>query len=343
MSHPAEETRPDDPTGVVADGSEGLLLRIAVLTFRRPQDISEALPRLLEQAASVTRPGLVAEVLVIDNDPERSAAELVESFAAAHPETPVRYEHEPSPGISAARNRALSASGDADLLVFIDDDERPTSDWLALLLQTYLERRCAAVVGPVISEFEVEPEPWVVAGDFFRRRRLPTGSVVEVAATNNLLLDLHQVRALGLTFDEQFGISGGGDTMFTRSLVHGGGVMIWNDEAVVIDVVPADRVTRKWVMRRAFRSGNSWSATSLKLEPTGARRALVRGRLAAKGLVRLAGGGARLLAGQALRNQVLSARGMRTLARGSGVLAGVWGLTYQEYARRPRRARSRIR
>ncbi len=49
----------------------------------------------------------------------------------------------------------------------------------------------------MISEFDAEPEPWVQAGDFFRRRRLSTGTEVTVAATDNLLLDMAVIRGAG--------------------------------------------------------------------------------------------------------------------------------------------------
>lgn len=318
----------------IADPSS---LRIAVLTYRRPEDIRAALPRLLEQALSVTRKQFTVDILVVDNDPAGSAREFVTSFAAAHHELAVRYENETTPGISAARNRALESSSDRDLLVFIDDDERPSPRWLATLVATYRRHGSAAVVGPVISEYEVEPDSWVQAGLFFARRRLPTGTRVEVAATNNLLLDLRQVRHLGLTFDQRFGISGGGDTMFTRALYRGGAELIWCDEAPVTDIVPATRVTREWVVRRSLRMGNSWSATSLALTSNPARRLLVRLQLSAQGLVRLAGGGARYLAGMLRGSQQLRARGVRTAARGAGMLLGAWGYAYQEY-RRPIKA-----
>lgn len=326
---PPPSTHPD-PTAA----PDPLRLRVAVLTYRRPQDIAAALPLLWDQAASVSRPGIEVDILVVDNDPAGSARELVERFADGHRQIDVVYESEVTPGISAARNRALSSSADVDLLVFIDDDERPSDQWLALLLQTHATHQCAAVVGPVISEYEVPLEPWIDAGGFFRRRRMPTGTTVDVAATNNLLLDLRQVRAMGLTFDERFGISGGGDTLFTRSLVRRGGVMVWNDQAVVVDVVPASRATRSWVTRRAFRSGNGWSSISLKLETSLVRRQFVRGWLTLQGLVRVVGGGGRWLAGAALRNLGLRAHGVRTLARGCGMLAGAWGWIYQEYARK---------
>ena len=76
----------------------------------------------------------------------------------------------------------------------------------------------AAVVGPVQSEFTGELDPWIAAGAFFQRRRLATGTPVEVAATNNLLLDLETVRRLDLRFDPRFGVSGAEDTYFTRTL-----------------------------------------------------------------------------------------------------------------------------
>lgn len=310
-----------------------MLVRIAVLTYKRPGDIAAAMPRLLSQAVSVSSGEVNADIVVVDNDPDGGARAYVEDFAGTHPEVAVLYENETSPGISAARNRALETAADVDVLAFIDDDERPTDHWLALLLETYRSRDCAAVVGPVVSEYEVEPDAWVSSGRFFDRRRLPTGSVVEVAATNNLLLDMHRVRAFGLTFESQFGLSGGGDTMFTRTLHDRGGVMVWCDEAVVIDVVPASRVTRDWVLRRAFRSGSSWSVTSLRLTDTAPGRVRTRAVLTGRGVVRVAGGAARFAAGTVGRSMGQRARGLRTMARGAGMLSGAWGYVYSEYKR----------
>lgn len=307
---------------------------VAVLTYRRPADLAALLPQLVEQARSVRAQGgsSTCRLLVVDNDTTDSARELV--AAAAGQGVRVDYVHEPRPGIAAARNRALDEAADADLLVFVDDDERPCAGWLAALLATRAGTGAAGVVGPVVSEFEVEPEPWLAAGRFFDRNRWATGTRVEVAATNNLLLDLRQVRPLGLRFDERFGLTGGSDTLFTRRLVALGGELVWCDEALVVDRVPADRLTRDWVLRRAYRSGNSWALTSLDLAgraPAGAGR--VRLGLVREGLVRALGGGAQALAGTLLGSAAHGARGRRTFARGSGMLAGAVGRSYAEYAR----------
>jgi glycosyltransferase involved in cell wall biosynthesis len=309
-----------------------LKVRIAVLTYKRPADIRAALPRLAAQAASIDSHEVCADILVVDNDTESGARRFVESFATSA-SVSVLYKNETTPGISAARNRALDTAGEVDLLVFIDDDERPTERWLALLLATWKKYRCAAVVGPVVSEYEVEPADWVMAGRFFDRRRMPTGTALDVAATNNLLLDLRQIRALGVRFDPEFGLSGGGDTMFTRTVHRRGGVLIWCDEAVVIDVVPAARVSRDWVLRRAFRSGSSWSITSLRLADTRRERAQVRTRLSGRGAVRVLGGSARVVVGILFRSIAQRARGTRTIARGAGMLSGALGYVYVEYKR----------
>jgi succinoglycan biosynthesis protein ExoM len=296
---------------------------VAMLTYRRPVDLAEALPGILAH----TEPA-GSRLMIVDNDPEGSAATAVAAFGDR-----VDYVNETRPGIAAARNRALDEAPADALLIFIDDDERPTEGWLDLLLGVYGEHRSAAVVGPVVSEYEVEPDRWVAAGRFFDRRRLPTGTAVDVAATNNLLLDLTQIHAHGLRFDEAFGASGGSDTLFTRRLVGAGGRMIWCDEAVVIDKVPASRTTRDWVLRRAFRSGNSWARTSLELATSPAARSAVRLRSFATGAVRVMVGAAGVAFGTVTGRLARRVRGTRTIARGAGMAAGAFGYVYQEYRR----------
>ncbi|MHA7155253.1 glycosyltransferase family 2 protein [Arthrobacter sp. TMN-50] len=300
---------------------------IAILTYRRPDDLAATLPELVSQARSTTIP---AAVLVVDNDPDAGARELVRQYDGGL----VRYVHEPEPGIAAARSRALKEAAGFSMLAFIDDDERPTPGWLTLLLEVQRSSGAAGVVGPVISEYAHPPEPWITAGEFFLRRRMPTGTAVAVAATNNLLLDLRQVRKLGLDFNREFGLLGGEDTLFTRLLHQQGGRMVWCDEAIVMDRVPVQRLTRSWVLRRAFSSGNSWSRVSLELV-TGRRshRFYRRLQLFAAGLLRLTGGCVGCILGVATRSMAHRARGQRTMARGAGMMLGAAGYVYREYRR----------
>ena len=47
---------------------------------------------------------------------------------------PQSYRSEPTPGVVAVRNRALAEADGRDLLIFLDDDQTPSSGWLAALV-----------------------------------------------------------------------------------------------------------------------------------------------------------------------------------------------------------------
>ena len=322
-------------------------LTVAIPTYRRPGAVARALRAVLAEAGACrgdgAGPGGPVEVLVIDNDPDGSAREAVagvcggEPGAEAGPGAAVRYVVEPSPGVSAVRNRALDETAGRALLVFIDDDEEPEAGWLRRLLSTRRDTGAAAVAGLVVPDYEAEPGPWLRAGGFFDRQSWPTGTRRPVAATNNLLLDLGAVRAAGLRFDEAFGATGGEDALFTRSLVAAGGVIVWCDEARVRDRVPAARLERAWVLRRRRSHAATAVRVELALAGPGAHpgirlRALAGGgaRVLA-GLGRVALGGLAAVAGRGLAHR---ARGARLAARGSGMVAAALGRgAHREYGR----------
>lgn len=318
----APMTAVQDPTG---PGPQPAVV-IAILTYRRPEDLAAAIPLVLDEAVTASP---VATILVVDNDPAGSAAEIAGSFA----ERGVRYVHEPVPGIAAARNRALDSVDGDTVLIFIDDDEHPEAGWLSALVRTQLATGAAAVAGAVLSEYEAPPDEWLTAGRFFDRRRLPTGTKIDVAATNNLLLDLSQINPLGLRFDTALGLTGGSDTLFTRQLVRSGLVMVWCDEAIVIDRVPASRLNREWVLKRAFRSGNSSVRVSLMLCTSPFQRGALRLQHTLRGALRIVGGGLRIILGEVAGSIAHRSRGRRAISRGAGMLAGAYGGVYAEYSR----------
>ncbi|MGY1673830.1 glycosyltransferase family 2 protein [Geodermatophilus sp. SYSU D00710] len=309
---------------------------VAVPTFRRPDELRALLPLLLAQASEVSSAPdsrYLADVLVVDNDPERSAAAVVSGMVG------VRYAAEPTPGIAAVRNRALDEAAGARVLAFIDDDERPAEGWLAHLLETWTASGAAAVAGVVLTEFAGQLDPWIRAGDFFSRRRMPTGTAIDVAASGNLLLDLDQVREAGVRFESALGLGGGEDNLFSRHLARAGGRMVWCDESAAVDHVPAARMTRAWVLTRACSHGNSTVLVDLRLTSGSRARLARRARGAARGVLCVGGGAARWGWGLLTRSRRHQARGLRYVFRGAGMIGGACGLTYQEYARSGRRWR----
>ena len=335
------DTQRDPATGNGPDGAgtapgpERPRLTVAVLTYLRNAYLAELLPALIEQAGSVAGRARV-RVLVVDNDPAGGAERTARAVRPAGAESDgagpeIVYVHEPEPGIVAGRNRALDESAHEHLLVFIDDDELPRPGWLAALLAARERHGCAAVTGPTPPVFETAPDPWVAACGVFDSWEAADGARVRSADTGNLLLDLGRVRALRLRFDPRYGLTGGEDSLFTRSLTLAGEEIRFAAGAVVDKRVPARRARREWVLRRARRSGSTWAR--VRIDTADRARAALRLGYAAKGLARAGRDGALALLARA-RGDVASRAVHEVSARGGlGMVVGALGGSVAEYGR----------
>ncbi|MFI8592962.1 glycosyltransferase family 2 protein [Microbacterium sp. NPDC078428] len=300
---------------------------IAVPTFRRAATLRRLLPLLSEEIAATTE--VSASVIVVDNDPERSAEAIAREAACD-------YVAEPRRGLSAVRNTALTAARDrgAVAVAFIDDDETPEPGWLAALVEPWLAGRADLVSGEVMSVFDGPVDPWLSAGGFFRRVRFPAGARMQAAPSNNLLIDLRTATRLALAFDERFGATGGEDIYFTRQAALRGARIVSAPDARVLDPVAPERTRRGWVLRRAYRVGTTTAACDVLLEDSVRGRALRRLGWAGRGAARSAAGALRWAWGRLSRSVVHDARGARLAARGAGMVSGALGLRYREYSRR---------
>ncbi len=305
-------------------------LVVAIATFKRPDRLARTLALVGEQLSELAGDGRVrrAEILVVDNDPAQSAREVV---AAEHAGTVARYVAEPEPGIPNVRNRALDESSDFELLCFIDDDEVPLDGWIRSLVDTW-ERfdRPAAVMGRVVSIFAEDVDPWVLASGLFQRAERATGTELEAAATGNLLLDLDQIRRLGVRFDARIGLGGGSDTMFSTALKRRGARIVWCNESVAEDTVELERQTRRWALQRAYSHGNVAVLVKVRLEESAGGKLRQRVTGALGGAARICVGAAQAAVGYLTRSIRHQARGRRLVHRGAGMCAAA--LTARGYA-----------
>lgn len=227
---------------------------ICIATFQRPI----LLERLLRDLSAQQLPDDVAtQIIVVDNDVRESARAVVTAFQSSG--APIEYLTQPEQNIALTRNRALDHS-QGDLIAFIDDDESAPKDWLATLLTTM--ERCAAdiVLGPVNGVLPPGAPGWLVKGRFFEQPERRTGVRVKalVGGTGNALMRASAVRGR-FAFNPRFGLSGGEDTDFFHRLWRSGAVVVWCQEARLTEAVPEERMTVRWLLRRAIRTGQTYA------------------------------------------------------------------------------------
>lgn len=235
---------------------------VVIPTFRRPYLLEKTLASVARQRNDLK---LDYEIIVVDNSPEKSAEDTV----ARMRETcgiPMRYVSEPEQNIALARNAGIDHS-DAEFVAMIDDDEQAAPDWLDHLVTTIRDHDADAVMGPTTPVYEKEVPAWLSrnTGIFVRRRDVPTGSSVTSYSTAQVLLRSATCFANGNRFDPELGRAGGSDTDFLMGLVKRMGCkIVWCNEAMVEEFIPASRLTTRYLMRRKLRNNQALVWCSVK-------------------------------------------------------------------------------
>ena len=117
------------------------------------------------------------------------------------------------------RNKAVEiAAGFADALVFIDDDEVPSPEWLKHLVACQQAYGADVVSGPVIPHFMSEVPQWISTREILRETSLrDRHGRCRWARTGNVLIRMEVFDRIGL-FDDRFALTGGEDSDFFMRL-----------------------------------------------------------------------------------------------------------------------------
>ncbi|MGQ0741130.1 MAG: glycosyltransferase [Alphaproteobacteria bacterium] len=237
---------------------------VAVPTFRRRR----GLERLLSALAQLeTREDVL--VLVADNDAEKhEGLNLCQKLREAGYRWPLEVIMVPARGIAQARNalvgRAL-AYPHVQYVAMLDDDEWPHPQWLDAFLRVQRDTGAQALHGTVISVFESAAPAWAPRCKGLAHLRKPTGRVPMIEGTSNVLFMRACLESMsGPWFDPLFALTGGEDKDFFVYLRERGCRFAWADEAVAYAYVPASRTNWRWVLQRAYRTGNSDMRVFLK-------------------------------------------------------------------------------
>jgi GT2 family glycosyltransferase len=181
----------------------------------------------------------------------------------------VRYIAEPAPGVAHARNAGIQAAR-GRLVAFMDDDAIADPGWLESLLAAFDQHResLLAVGGPVRALWGRAPSRWlrghlltflslVDYGPEPRALRIPH----EPLFGCNIALSRETALAIG-GFRPSLGRVGSrllsGDEVDLQVRLHGaGGRVYYEPKASVGHRIAAERMTRRWFLRRVFSQGVS--------------------------------------------------------------------------------------
>jgi len=236
-----------------------MLVSVCIATYKRP----EQLKNLLEGLGKLTFDRIESpqlEIVIVDNDSSGSARTVCDDFREKLP-FDLKYDIEPKQGVTYARNRTIeNASENSDFVAIIDDDEVPDSSWLEELLVVQGRSEADIVTGPVFPRYEDKNIPeWVIRGEFFEPIFLETGSSMDVAFTNNVLIRTRILKELDEVFDNRLAVKAAEDTHLFMRLHKAGHRIVWANDAIVREAIPISRTNMNWILSRGYWGSSSHS------------------------------------------------------------------------------------
>lgn len=284
------------------------------------------------------RPAL--HIVIADNEGSDEARQICERFRDQFC-IPLTYVHEPRRGISFARNGCLNhLPPGCDFFAFIDDDEVPEPDWLERLIEAQHRTGADVVQGQVVPVFAPGAPRWLTNGSFLGWPRRNWRGMLAVIAedqelpeayTNNVLVRRSSVADIGLRFDPEFALAGGGDSHFFKTLHAAGCRIVYAPRAVVTELVPPERATLWYRMRLEYRIAIS----PLKAKPRTAKSRSMLQRMKRivrdSGAEKIASGMSCIVQSAASLDADRAVVGCLRIAYGAGQCARTVGLSYQIY------------
>ncbi|MGI9617017.1 MAG: glycosyltransferase family 2 protein [Acidimicrobiales bacterium] len=254
------ETSPES-VGVCVD------VCVYVCTYRR----NEALARLLDSlqvAAKAASPAARLAVVVVDDNPDRGAEQVVAESAAVFP-LGLHYRFVGAGNIAIARNAGLEAAmALAPWVAMVDDDQVVVPEWLSELLRVQREHDADAVTAPVYARFGADAPDWIRDQPFADLWCTPVkadgASVTDLQTANSLISTEFLEANPEVRFAADLGEAGGEDMVFYRMALDAGLKAHYSHHAVNWEIEPRERATYRYQLRRNLWHGNTEAVTNLR-------------------------------------------------------------------------------
>ena len=131
-------------------------LSIIISTYNRAQSLLRTLNSVAEQSVESAK----WECVVVNNASTDNTEEVCSQFIAEHPTLNIRLVTEPKQGLSHARNCGVRTSK-GTYVVFIDDDETVSSDFVEAYIELFATHSAFAAAGAVVPCYEGGRPKWM--------------------------------------------------------------------------------------------------------------------------------------------------------------------------------------
>ena len=230
---------------------------IIIPTQRRLEGLARAARSVFVQAGVDAS---ILELVVVDNDQTPSAAGVARTLAEEAP-FPVRYVHEPAPGVANARNAGMTESK-GELIAFLDDDEEAPGEWLAALVSAQRRYEADVVFGPVHARAD-----WDRVGNrlylerfFSRLGPEESGPIDHYYGCGDSLVRRGALPDPDRPFSAIRNHIGGEDDLLFGAMERAGAKFAWAADAWVWEDPAPERLTLRYTALRAFAYGQGASA-----------------------------------------------------------------------------------
>jgi len=225
------------------------LCSVCIATYRRPYLLDKLLQSLEMQVLPLD---VHMQIIVVDNDPHKTAEPVFHKFKKSS-RFSLYYYIQPIQNISITRNIAVE-NADGDYMLFIDDDEIASPQWVDHLLKTLKTFNADGVFGPVMPEFNGVTPKWVK--QLYFNTVSNTGVKAESKWTGNCIIKASLLKKMKEPFDPRYGMTGGEDTHLFDRLEKQGAHFVYCKEAVVFEYWPAARNCLLYLFLKGLQGGN---------------------------------------------------------------------------------------
>ncbi|MFU8814060.1 MAG: glycosyltransferase family 2 protein [Pseudomonadales bacterium] len=262
VDHPKSLEAATDAADVHGNSTVTMDVSVVICTYNRASMLRDSLASWMEVDVGAHQ----TELVVVDNASTDETRAVVAEFGPT-PGGPLRYVHEPTPGLSQARNRGIREAR-GQIIAFVDDDVFFDRCWLQMVMKVFQQQpEVHCVGGNSIPVFESERPPWLddsmltyygstLSGNEDRVMRFPEHPFgVNMAFRREVFDRVGNFRTnLGRKKDSL--LSNEERELFHR-ISAADLAVYYAASAVIYHRVPAERLDEHWILRRAYWQGVS--------------------------------------------------------------------------------------